>query len=107
MRKKVMKGMAPNEDSIDARYRSMLIIWVAQIMSVVLFFLFTQFVEMSADRTEKNILSIVLAAVGTFSVIFSFVVKARLLRKSVEKQDPFLVQTAGIAARNFSEVPAL
>jgi hypothetical protein len=102
-----MNDRTPNKDSIDTRYRTMVIIWVAQVMSVVLFFLFTQFVEISTDRTEKNILSFVLAAVGTFSVIFSFVVKARLLRKSVEKQDPALVQTAGIAARNFSEVPAL
>lgn len=102
-----MKGTAPNEDSIDARYRSMLIVWIGQIMSVVMFFAVTQLVEVPDDRAENNVLSLVFAGVGIFSVVISFVVRAKLLRQSVESQDLAKVQTAMIAGRALCEVPAL
>ncbi len=97
----------PNKDDIDTRYRSMLIVWIAQVMSVVMFFVITQFVEVPNDRPENNILSFVLAAVGIFCAIISFVVRAKLLRNSVEKQDLALVQTANITGRALCEVPAI
>ena len=97
----------PNKDNLEALYRSMVIIWIAQIMSVVMFFVVTQLVEVPAERPENKILSFVFAAVGTFCAIISFVVRARLLRKSVEQQNPALVQTANIAGRALCEVPAI
>jgi hypothetical protein len=97
----------PNKDNLDTLYRSMVIIWIAQIMSVVMFFVVTQLVDVRDDRPENNILSFVFAAVGTFCAIISFVVRAKLLRQSVEKQDPKLVQTANIAGRALCEVPAI
>ncbi|MGI8917886.1 MAG: hypothetical protein ACR2H6_04730 [Pyrinomonadaceae bacterium] len=96
-----------NKNNIDTLFQSMMIIWIAQIMSVVMFFVVTQYVDVPDDRPENNILSFVLAAVGTFCAIFSFVVRARLLRKSVEMQDPRLVQTANIAGRALCEAPAI
>ena len=96
-----------NRDNIDARYRTMVILWIGQVMSVVMFFLVTQFVEAPADLPENKILSFVFAAVGTFCAIISFVVRATLLRQSVEKQDMALVQTATIAGRALCEVPAI
>ena len=102
-----MNDRTPNKDSIDTRYRSMVILWVGQIMSVFTLFLVTQFVEVADDRPEKNLLSFVLAGVGTFCAIISFFVRAKLLQKSVEKQDLALVQTANIAGRALCEVPAL
>ena len=97
----------PNKDNLDTLYRNMVIIWIAQIMSVVMFFVVTQLVDIPDDRPENNILSFVFAASGTFCAIISFVVRARLLRQSVEKQDPKLVQTANIAGRALCEVPAI
>ena len=97
----------PNKDNLDSLYRSMVIIWIAQIMSVVMFFVVTQLVEVPADRPENKILSFVFAAVGTFCAIISFVVRAQLLRKSVEQQNPALVQTANITGRALCEVPAI
>lgn len=97
----------PNKENIEARYRSMVIIWIAQIMSVVMFFVVTQFVDVPDDRAENNILSFVFAAVGTFCAIISFIVRAKLLRQSVDKQDLALVQTANIAGRALCEVPAI
>ncbi|MDQ3474364.1 MAG: hypothetical protein M3447_11570 [Acidobacteriota bacterium] len=97
----------PNKNDIDTRYRSMVILWIAQVMSVVMFFVVTQFVEVPEDRPENNILSFVFAGVGTFCAIISFAVRAKLLRKSVEQQDLALVQTANITGRALCEVPAI
>jgi len=99
--------MTTPKTDIDTLFQSMVIIWIAQIMSVAMFFLVTQFVAVPADRPENNILSFVFAAVGTFCAIISFVVRAKLLRQSVEKQDPKLVQTANVAGRALCEVPAI
>lgn len=99
--------MTTPKTDLDTLFQSMVIIWIAQIMSVAMFFLVTQFVEVPADRPENNILSFVFAAVGSFCAIISFVVRAKLLRQSVEKQDPKLVQTANIAGRALCEVPAI
>ena len=95
------------ENNIDARYRTMVILWIGQVMSVVMFFLVTQFVEAPVNLPENNILSFVFAGVGTFCAIISFVVRARLLRQSVEKQDMALVQTPFITGRALCEVPAI
>lgn len=96
-----------NKHNIDDRYRTMLIVWIAQVMSVVMFFLVTQFVDVPPDRPENNILSFVFAAVGTFCAIISFVVRSKLLQKSVEKQNMAMVQTANLAARALCDVPAI
>ena len=102
-----MNDRTPNKDSIDARYRSMVILWIGQLMSVGMFYLVTQFVDVPDDRAENNLLSFVFAGVGTFCALISFFVRGKLLRQSVEKQDLALVQTAMIAGRALCEVPAL
>ena len=101
-----MNDNTPNKMSIDARYRNMLILWAGQLGSVVLLFVVTQFVEVE-DRNANNLLSFVFAAVGTFVAIISFVVRSKLLERSVEKQDVALVQTAYTMAGALCEFPAL
>jgi hypothetical protein len=96
-----------NSASIDARYRTMLILWSGQMGSVALFFLVTQFAEVADDLTPKNVLSFAFAAVGTFVAIISFVVKSKLLQRAEEKQDVALVQQALVVGCALSEVPAL
>lgn len=82
---------APNNLNIDARYRTMLTLWFGQIGSVVMVFLFTQFAADSSEPPgpgENNSLSFVLAGVGVFLAVISFVVRSKLLQRSVERQDP-------------------
>ena len=95
-----------NSASIDARYRTMLILWSGQMGSVALFFFVTQFAEVADDLTPKNVLSFAFA-VGTFVAIISFVVKSKLLQRAEEKQDVALVQQALVVSCALSEVPAL
>lgn len=92
--------------SIDDRYRSMLILWSGQIGSVVLFFVVTQ-VSTVGEREANKILSFVLAGLATFTAIVSFVVKSKLLERSIEKQDVALVQTAYTTSCALCEFPAL
>lgn len=92
---------------IETQYRSMLILWMGQMMSLLLLFGITQVVEGAKDLEPNNVLSFALAAVGTFVAIISFVVKSKLLQQSVEKQDLALVQKAYIFAGALAEVPVL
>jgi len=98
-----------NNISIDARYRTMLILWVGQMMSVIMFFVVTQFANSSAepDPSTSSSLSWVFLGLGALSAIISFLVRSKILQRSVEKQDPALVQTGVTVGLALCEVPAL
>lgn len=105
-----MKETDHKDMNIDVRHRTMLTLWFAQMMSVVMFFLLTQFVANSNEQpgpAANNLLSFTLAGVGTFSAVMSFVLRSKLLQRSVERQDPSLVQTALVAGCVLCEVAAL
>ena len=102
-----MNNKAPNKTDIDVRYRTMLTLWFAQMMSVVMFFVMTQLIASSADKPANSLLSFVFAGVGTFAAILSFVVRSQILSRSVEKQDILLVQQAQVIGCALCELPAL
>ncbi len=95
--------------NIDARYRTMLILWLGQMMSVVMFFFVTQFANSSAhtDPSATNSLSWVFLCLGALSAIISFVLRSKILQRSVDMQDPALVQTGVTIGLALCEVPAL
>jgi hypothetical protein len=96
---------------LDTRYRTMLILWFALLMSVVMFFVLTIVaapVPFDEDRdAPTSVILFALAGVGTFLVVLSFAVKRKMLQRSVEKQEPMLVQQAMIVACAMCEVSAL
>jgi hypothetical protein len=89
----------------------MLILWFALLMSVVMFFVMTVVAAPEpSDRDRAATTSVVpftLAGVGTFLVVLSFAVKRKVLRRSVEKQEPMLVQQALVVACAMCEVSAM
>ena len=98
------------EVDLNKRYQTMLVLWFALLMSVVMYFLFSLFVTPNISTepsSSRTLLIIALTAVSTVSVIVSFPVKNKLLERSVEKQDPLLVQKAMIVALALCEVSAL
>ena len=103
-----MHQSAANQN-VEARYRTMLIIWCAMMMSVVMYVVTTFIVQTSEQpgAAPNQVLSFVFAGVGTFTAILSFVVRSKLLQQSVERQDMGLVQTALIIGCALSEVPAV
>ena len=99
------------ELDFNKRYQTMLTLWFALLMSVVMYFFVTVFaganIQSPAANSSSSILTVVLTAVGTFLVVLSFVVKQKLLRRSVDNQDPSLVQKALIVACAMCEVAAV
>jgi NADH:ubiquinone oxidoreductase subunit 2 (subunit N) len=93
--------------SIETRQRSLITLWFALLMSLGLYLLVTLFAMESREESGSKLLSFIFAAVATFTVILSFPLKQRLLRRSVEKQDPSAVQSAFVLAWAMCEVSAL
>jgi ATP/ADP translocase len=95
---------------LNKRYQTMLILWFALLMSVVMYFVFLQFAApaiANAENQPNSRLIVVINALGAVFVLASFVVKRKLLERSVEKQDVVLVQKAMVFACALCEVSAL
>jgi divalent metal cation (Fe/Co/Zn/Cd) transporter len=98
------------EADLDKRYQTILTLWAGLLMSVVMYFIFMQFIVPDfGPRTEppNQVLIIVMIGVSALFVLASFFVKARLLQRSVESQDLGLVQKAVIIACAMCEVSAV
>jgi hypothetical protein len=98
------------EIELNKRYQTMLTLWFALLMSVVMYFVFLQIAApavANAENPPNSSLILVLTALGAVMVIVSFVVKRKLLEKSVEEQDVLLVQKAMVIACACCEVSAL
>src|SRR6185295_8482121 len=94
------------ELDFDKRYQTMIILWFALLMSVVMYFIVSQLAP-PATAPPNSILTFALTAIGTFLVVVSFVIKQKLLRRSVDEQDISLVQKALIIACAICEAAAV
>jgi drug/metabolite transporter (DMT)-like permease len=102
--------MQPEEArmQLEARYRTMVILWAALLLSVGLYFALSVFVaKPDSEDTPSRTLTFVLTAVGVFLVIVSFAVKQKFLAQAEQNQAPSLVQTGLIIALAFCEGAAL
>ena len=84
------------ENNLDKRYQTLVVLWFALLMSIVIYFLFSVFVWPAVSNEPGNpsrsLLIVALTALGTFLVISSFPVKGKLFERAVERQDVSLVQ---------------
>jgi len=94
------------ELDFDKRYQTMLILWFALLMSVAMYFVVSQLAP-PATAPPNPILTFTLTAIGTFLVGISFVLKRKLLRRSVDEQDLGLVQKALVIACAICEAAAV
>ena len=99
------------EPDLIKRHQTMIVLWFALSMSIVMFFVLSLLVPPRIINDPNNqtssLLMFALTAVGTFLVIVSFPVKNKLLERSVEKQDIILVQQALVIACAICEASAL
>ena len=95
----------PNQTNLDARYRTLLILWFALAMSVLMYLLFVQMTTAEINPNQK--LSLALNTLGLVPVALSFLIKQKLLDRSVGEQRLDLVQVAYVISFAFCEVPAL
>jgi NADH:ubiquinone oxidoreductase subunit 2 (subunit N) len=98
------------EADLAKRYQTMLTLWFALLMSVVMYFVFVQIAAppiANPENPSNSSLIIGLTVLGAVFVLVSFVIKRKLLERSVEQQDVALVQKAMIVALALCEVSAL
>ena len=87
--------------------RTLRILWSALFLSVGMYYVFTLFAERSRDLKPNNTLSLALIGIGITTVLFSFLVKSKLLARAIDQQQLPMVQQAYIVALALCEVPAL
>ena len=97
--------MNPNQPDIEVRYRTIIILWFAIAMSVVMFLVLVRFTPTKASGDLK--MSLILNSLGIVPLGISFLLKQRLLEQAVTKQKLDLVQSAYVLAFALSEVAAL
>ena len=98
------------EIDLNKRYQTMLTLWFALLMSVVMYFVFVQIAApptANAENPPNSLLIVGITALGAVLVLVSFLVKRKLLERSIEKQDVGMVQKAMIVALALCEVSAL
>ena len=95
--------------NIDARYRTMVILWFALLMNIGLFFIVSLFMPSSdaAATSTNTLLTVVLTALGTFLVVLSFAVKRKFFERSVDRQEVDLVQKGLVIACVMCESSAI
>jgi hypothetical protein len=95
-----------SSDSVEIRFRTLLIIWGSILGSVGLFFLVGYMAESESDG-DPGILPWVTLALAAAVVLLSFVIKTRLLRNAERKQDLNGVASAYTVSFAMCEAAAL
>jgi len=100
-----MKPIETDQPDIDARYRTLLILWFAICMSVLMFMVLTRLAPVAAVGNRN--LTLALNSMGLLPVALSFLLKQRALAKSVATQRLDLVQSAYVLSFALCESSAL
>jgi predicted MFS family arabinose efflux permease len=93
------------EAKVAARYRVFLFLWMAILISVVLFLVFALVVPSSG--VANPMLSYSLLGIGLIVVILSVLLKHRLVKQAIEKRDIQSLQGAHIIGLALCESAAL
>ncbi|HET8782808.1 MAG TPA: hypothetical protein VFM63_10350 [Pyrinomonadaceae bacterium] len=87
--------------------RTLRTLWIALMMSVVMYYVFSRFQAPRENVTPNDTLSLAFIVIGISIILISFLLKSKLLTRAVDQQQVGLVQQAYIVAWAMSEVPAL
>jgi F0F1-type ATP synthase membrane subunit c/vacuolar-type H+-ATPase subunit K len=91
------KGKAlESEREVDASYRTLRIIWLAILVSVIALFVVSRMVE--AALSVPGVVFWVLLALGIFNFGVSFLLKQKLIRQAAEQRKPLIIRSAYIVA---------
>ncbi len=96
---------SPNQPNIASRYRTLMTLWFAMLMSLLMYLLFIRFAPTTANPNQR--LTLVLICFGLVPASLSFLLKQTMLARSVEKQKVESVQVAYVVAWALCEVSAL
>ena len=101
----MVKPTDEDQPNISERYRTLLILWFAMCMSVLIFLVVINFARVTADENRQ--LTLVLNSLGILPVALSFLLKRKVLAKSVQRQRLDLVQSAYVLSFALCESSAL
>jgi hypothetical protein len=90
-----------------ARYRGLLVIWVGQFVTLIVFFALTRIIEVTARPNDDALRFQLFDVLGGASLALSFVVKRMLLRRAVVTQRPDVTTTAYVIAFALCELAAV
>jgi hypothetical protein len=97
--------MDSNQPDIEGRFRTLLILWFAMLMSIATFAAMTFIVP--GGRTNNRQLSLILNCAGIAPLAISFLIKQRLLDKAIQQQALDHVQVAYVVSFALTESAAL
>jgi hypothetical protein len=97
----------PNATNIGTRYRTLVIIWFAMLMSVCVLIALTFLIPRPPIDAENATLRYVLAILGIVPAFASITVKRLMLANAVRKKDPQLVVNAYVLAYALAETAAV
>ncbi len=82
-------------------------LWLAFVLSVVMYFVFTIFVGRNENATPNDTLSLTLLIVALSAVLISFLLKSKLINRAVEQQQVPMIRQAYVVTWAIAEVGAL
>jgi hypothetical protein len=97
--------MDQKQVNVDALFRVLMILWFAMLMSLLMFLLVIRFSQVKIVNNPG--MSLMLNSIGVVPLAISFLLKVKLLDKSVAAQRPDLVQSAYVVSFAFCEISAL
>lgn len=95
------------QSNVELRIRTLRTLWIALVLTVVGYYVFTLFTGRLRDITPNPTMSLVLLAIGVLITLISFPIKSKLLGSAIQQQQVALVQQAYIVTWALTEVPAL
>lgn len=100
-----MQPIEPNQANVDARYRTVVILWAAILMSVLSFLLFINLTPVQPVSNPR--LSLALNTAGILPVALSFLLKSKIVQQAIDQRRMDLVQVAYTVAMALCEMSAL
>lgn len=101
-----MKKETGSAIDLDARHRTLLIIWAAMLTMVGLYFALAFVLKPTPDGGDETLLFALLVT-GASVTVASFIIKQRILSRAVAEQKPDLVTTAYVVGLAMSDAAGL
>ena len=94
-------------DNVELRLRTMRTLWLALLMTLVMYYVFTLFTSRPPNNAPNNTLFLVLAGAAVLTILVSFPIRNALVNKAIAQHQPALVQQAYIVGWAVIEVGGL
>lgn len=94
-------------NTVELRIRTLRTLWIAMLMSVVMYYVFTLFAPRPPDLAPNNKLFLVFVSLAIIAALISFPIKSWLLSKAIDQQQIQLVQQAYVVGFAVTEVGGL